>query len=165
MPARIRFERWYGDQAKKANRGIAFSCSSPRAAIDSRNRKLSRRRVRPCASRHTLPHDADPVEKNAQQYVGRLHRLHENKKEVLVYDYADVLVPMLARMYKKQLAGYSALGMLFPITRWPEFGTSGFARAYGLDPGRSSAVISPCLRLIAGDLCPDINVLLRSIMS
>jgi len=37
-----------------------------------------------------------------QQYVGRLHRLHENKKEVLV--------PMLARMYKKRLAGYSALG-------------------------------------------------------
>jgi predicted site-specific integrase-resolvase len=30
--------------------------------------------------------------------------------EVLVYDYADVLVPMLARMYKKRLAGYSALG-------------------------------------------------------
>ena len=45
-----------------------------------------------------------------QQYVGRLHRLHENKKEVRVYDYADVLVPMLARMYKKRLAGYSALG-------------------------------------------------------
>jgi superfamily II DNA or RNA helicase len=45
-----------------------------------------------------------------QQYVGRLHRLHENKREVLVYDYADVLVPMLARMYKKRLAGYSALG-------------------------------------------------------
>ena len=36
-----------------------------------------------------------------QQYVGRLHRLHENKKEVLVYDYSDLLVPMLARMYKK----------------------------------------------------------------
>jgi len=45
-----------------------------------------------------------------QQYVGRLHRLQENKREVLVYDYADVLVPMLARMYKKRLAGYSALG-------------------------------------------------------
>jgi len=45
-----------------------------------------------------------------QQYVGRLHRVHENKKEVLVYDYADLLVPMLARMYKKRLAGYSALG-------------------------------------------------------
>jgi superfamily II DNA or RNA helicase len=47
-----------------------------------------------------------------QQYVGRLHQLHENKREVLVYDYADVLVPMLARMYKKRLAGYSALGYL-----------------------------------------------------
>ena len=45
-----------------------------------------------------------------QQYVGRLHRLHENKKEVLVYDYADTFVPMLARMYKKRTAGYSALG-------------------------------------------------------
>ena len=45
-----------------------------------------------------------------QQHVGRLHRLHENKKDVLVYDYADVLVPMLARMYKRRLAGYAALG-------------------------------------------------------
>ena len=45
-----------------------------------------------------------------QQYVGRLHRLHENKKEVQVYDYADVRVPMLARMYKRRLAGYGALG-------------------------------------------------------
>jgi hypothetical protein len=45
-----------------------------------------------------------------QQYVGRLHRLHENKREVQVYDYADVLVPMLTRMYKKRLAGYAALG-------------------------------------------------------
>ena len=47
-----------------------------------------------------------------QQYVGRLHRLHENKKEVLVSDYSDLLVPMLARMYKKRLAGYSALGYI-----------------------------------------------------
>ena len=45
-----------------------------------------------------------------QQYVGRLHRLHESKSEVQVYDYADVSVPMLARMYKKRLAGYGALG-------------------------------------------------------
>jgi superfamily II DNA or RNA helicase len=45
-----------------------------------------------------------------QQYVGRLHRLYQNKKKVQVYDYADVLVPMLARMYKKRLAGYAALG-------------------------------------------------------
>jgi superfamily II DNA or RNA helicase len=30
------------------------------------------------------------------QYVGRLHRVYENKKEVLVYDYSDLLVPMFA---------------------------------------------------------------------
>jgi superfamily II DNA or RNA helicase len=45
-----------------------------------------------------------------QQYVGRLHRLQDNKDEVHVYDYADVMVPMLARMYKKRIAGYSSLG-------------------------------------------------------
>ena len=50
------------------------------------------------------------ITRTLQQYVGRLHRLYENKKKVLVYDYADVLVPMLGRMYKKRLAGYSSLG-------------------------------------------------------
>lgn len=45
-----------------------------------------------------------------QQYVGRLHRLHKNKSEVQVYDYADLSVPMLARMYRKRLAECAALG-------------------------------------------------------
>jgi superfamily II DNA or RNA helicase len=45
-----------------------------------------------------------------QQYVGRLHRTHHNKKEVRVYDYVDSQVPMLARMFKKRLAGYGAIG-------------------------------------------------------
>ena len=45
-----------------------------------------------------------------QQYVGRLHRTHHNKKEVRVYDYVDSQVPMLARMFKKRLAGYEAIG-------------------------------------------------------
>jgi superfamily II DNA or RNA helicase len=45
-----------------------------------------------------------------QQYVGRLHRLHDGKKELRVYDYVDSLVPMLARMYKKRLSGYQAIG-------------------------------------------------------
>lgn len=53
-----------------------------------------------------------------QQYVGRLHRLHDNKSEVHVYDYADVMVPMLARMYKKRLAGYSALGYTVAEVVW-----------------------------------------------
>jgi superfamily II DNA or RNA helicase len=45
-----------------------------------------------------------------QQYVGRLHRLHDNKRFVQVYDYVDNYVPMLARMYERRLKGYSAIG-------------------------------------------------------
>lgn len=44
------------------------------------------------------------------QYAGRLHRLHYNKKEVRIYDYVDMNVPMLVRMYKRRLRGYSAIG-------------------------------------------------------
>ena len=32
------------------------------------------------------------------QYVGRLHRQHDGKKDVLVVDYVDSAVPVLARM-------------------------------------------------------------------
>ncbi len=45
-----------------------------------------------------------------QQYVGRLHRLHDNKRVVQVYDYVDLHVPTLMRMYKKRLKGYEAIG-------------------------------------------------------
>jgi superfamily II DNA or RNA helicase len=39
------------------------------------------------------------------QYVGRLHRLNEHKKEVRVHDYADLNVPMLARMFDRRCQG------------------------------------------------------------
>ena len=45
-----------------------------------------------------------------QQYVGRLHRDHDGKSDVVVYDYADVSVPVLARMAAKRRTGYRALG-------------------------------------------------------
>ncbi len=45
-----------------------------------------------------------------QQYAGRLHRLHDEKSEVVIYDYIDPLVPMLARMWEKRLRGYRAMG-------------------------------------------------------
>jgi superfamily II DNA or RNA helicase len=45
-----------------------------------------------------------------QQYVGRLHRVHHGERVVKVFDYVDVHVPMLARMYEKRLRGYSAIG-------------------------------------------------------
>ena len=44
------------------------------------------------------------------QYVGRLHRLHPAKREVLVYDYADEAVPALQRMTQKRIRGYRNLG-------------------------------------------------------
>ena len=34
------------------------------------------------------------------QYVGRLHRNYDGKQDVRVYDYVDVHVPMLERMYQ-----------------------------------------------------------------
>jgi len=45
-----------------------------------------------------------------QQYVGRLHRLHDSKKVVEVYAYVDYSIPMLARMFDKRLRGYKELG-------------------------------------------------------
>jgi len=38
------------------------------------------------------------------QYAGRLHRTHDNKHEVRIYDYIDLNEPMLLRMYKKGFA-------------------------------------------------------------
>ena len=45
-----------------------------------------------------------------QQYVGRLHRLHDNKREVIVYDYVDGCVPVLSAMFSKRVRGYEAVG-------------------------------------------------------
>src|SRR5213080_5134659 len=55
------------------------------------------------------------------QYVGRLHRLHEGKCVVRVYDYADLDVPMLSRMFDKRCRGYESLGytILLPASALP----------------------------------------------
>lgn len=47
------------------------------------------------------------------QYAGRLHRLYEGKKQVIIYDYADLNVPVLARMYRRRKAGYKRMGYRF----------------------------------------------------
>jgi superfamily II DNA or RNA helicase len=44
------------------------------------------------------------------QYAGRLHRLNDAKREVIIYDYADMRVPVLARMAAKPRVGYQAIG-------------------------------------------------------
>jgi superfamily II DNA or RNA helicase/very-short-patch-repair endonuclease len=58
------------------------------------------------------------------QYAGRLHRLHGRKREVRVMDYADLNVPMLARMFDRRCRGYEAVGytILLPasaVPGWP----------------------------------------------
>ncbi len=58
------------------------------------------------------------------QYAGRLHRLYDGKREVRIYDYADLNAPMLARMFDRRCRGYEALGytILLPasaIPGWP----------------------------------------------
>jgi len=58
------------------------------------------------------------------QYAGRLHRLYDGKREVRVYDYADLNVRMLARMFDRRCRGYEAIGytILLPasaVPGWP----------------------------------------------
>ena len=59
------------------------------------------------------------------QYAGRLHRLYDGKRQVRIYDYADLNVPMLARMFDRRCRGYESIGytILLPasaIPGWPE---------------------------------------------
>ncbi len=44
------------------------------------------------------------------QYVGRLHREYGGKRQAIVYDYVDSLVPVLGRMAARRQTGYRALG-------------------------------------------------------
>jgi len=44
------------------------------------------------------------------QYAGRLHRTHPHKGEVVVVDYADLNVPVLARMHQQRITGSKTLG-------------------------------------------------------
>jgi uncharacterized protein (DUF39 family) len=76
------------------------------------------------------------------QYAGRLHRLHDMKKEVVIYDYVDltymgVLKPMAGN------ANYSTSGHLSPLFNGPYYNTIGMgtriflggAQGYVIGPG------------------------------
>lgn len=45
-----------------------------------------------------------------QQYAGRLHRTYQGKSEVQIYDYVDIHIGVLNRMYHKRLRGYASIG-------------------------------------------------------
>ena len=58
------------------------------------------------------------------QYAGRLQRQHSEKHEVRIHDYADLKVPMLAKMFDRRCHGYRAIGygIILPLAAtegWP----------------------------------------------
>jgi superfamily II DNA or RNA helicase len=48
------------------------------------------------------------------QYVGRIMRPTTGKTRVVVHDYVDTQVPVLARMYDERAKGYASLGFRPP---------------------------------------------------
>ena len=44
------------------------------------------------------------------QYAGRLHRSHHAKKDVIIYDYVDLKIPMAKRMFERRKRGYISIG-------------------------------------------------------
>ena len=55
-----------------------------------------------------------------QQYTGRLHRLFNTKKDVQIYDYVDIHIKMLEKMYGKRLKVYSTTGYKTKLDNIPE---------------------------------------------
>ncbi len=69
------------------------------------------------------------------QYVGRLHRLHPAKREVIVHDYVDEDVPLLRRMSEKRVRGYRNLGYEIEFPEgWDASSKSPANRAEPADP-------------------------------
>src|SRR5882672_1019378 len=64
-----------------------------------------------CSMLRAAPASMSPSQRTAlAQYAGRLHRLHDAKREVIIYDYVDMSVPVLARMAAKRRVGYQTIG-------------------------------------------------------
>jgi len=55
------------------------------------------------------------------QYVGRIHRQFKGKERVIVYDYVDLKLPMLQRMFQKRNKGYEAMGYSLYFNRDDNF--------------------------------------------
>ncbi len=84
------------------------------------------------------------------QYAGRLHREFEGKKEVRVYDYIDVHITKMAKMYSKRLTAYKSVGYKVKSTGVNAstsdeiFSGDSFFKEFGVDIEQSSKVILIC---------------------
>ena len=91
-----------------------------------------------------------------QQYAGRLHRLSKDKKDVRIYDYVDIHIKMLERMYQRRLTGYASMGYKTKsedIVSAPMdiiFDRNSFLPVFSLDVAASQKemlIVSPFLRI------------------
>jgi hypothetical protein len=82
------------------------------------------------------------------QYAGRLHRIFEGKKEIKIFDYVDLFVPMLERMYHKRLRGYSELGYYVSGSENEDadliYDTKNYVKKYDSDIGAAVKSITIC---------------------
>jgi len=39
-----------------------------------------------------------------------INRIHDRKRDVIIYDYVDLGVPVLERMYERRIKGYRSIG-------------------------------------------------------
>ena len=110
-----------------------------------------------------------------QQYAGRLHRLFENKQEVQVYDYVDIHVRTLEKMYQKRLAGYAVIGYRAKAESVAEepadiiFNNTNFLPVYHNDmmnAAREAVIVSPFVtRRRAFQMLPNMEAALAKRVS
>jgi superfamily II DNA or RNA helicase len=98
------------------------------------------------------------------QYVGRLHRLHDGKREVQVYDYADLDVPMLSRMFDRRCKGYDAVGYTIQL---PASAIPGWPVSVSLpvDPQWKSQYAASVRRLVLDGVDPPLANLFVDVAS
>jgi superfamily II DNA or RNA helicase len=106
-----------------------------------------------------------------QQYAGRLHRLFDKKREVRIYDYVDIHVRTLEKMYQKRLAGYAAIGYRAKADSIPDnpadviFDNNSFLPVYRNDLmncAREAVIVSPFITgRRASQMLPDMVALAR----
>ncbi len=82
-----------------------------------------------------------------QQYAGRLHRLFDSKSEVQIYDYVDVHVALLEKMYQKRLKSYAAIGYKAKGTPQPLDETHSIFDSNSFLPVYSSDILSAAFSL------------------
>ncbi len=88
------------------------------------------------------------------QYAGRLHRNFVGKSEVRIYDYVDIHVAVLERMYHKRLRGYAEIGYQAKAKEGGEqisviFDNNSFYKPFASDITeirQEALIISPFLR-------------------